>query len=233
MNDRYSDLEKDFNDIVFKNDKSKSHPILWLLVLFFVVTMLYVWFFQETETFRSSIQQEVYFLQEAFGDNDAIIVLNRAQRWYQSMMVSSGIEYELNIRTVPAPKMDEKGSVDKTMLLLSDYSHQLIDNTKLVVYQALLRVSTLIQWALLLFVFTFAFLADSYYQYRIRSKQFSKLNIKSSALALRSFGVIFIVMYLYLIAPMLSSYVVKYGPLFLCSVIIASGSMLIRNYVRF
>lgn len=159
---------------------------LGFMIWFF--SLLYCWFGMSAEQFRTDVINEVSIVQSAMTEEQSEIVFERVNDFYQTTMVNTGISGVIDRFYIKPEKSNGSG------VFIAGISERLVDNTKMWWYRSILRVNVLLEWILLGAVLIFAFMSDSYYEYRKRIYAFNQHNIKLAAMAFR---MIFIVLFPY------------------------------------
>lgn len=134
------------------------------LVIFFFI-LAYVFVFMEPDSFKTSLTEEVHQIDKTLGDKSAVIIINRAKKWYRFTFEKSGFSGFLNTL-----KMDTGLKGDTYWRTPMS---RIADNLKLLWYQACLRASVTLFWFFLILPMFVAAIADGYYKRRIKQHEFS------------------------------------------------------------
>lgn len=100
-------------------------------------------------------------------------------------------------------------------------------------YRSILRVNVLLEWLFLGAVLIFAFMSDSYYEYRKRIYAFNQHNVKLAAMAFRMIFIVLFSLWIFLVVPIIDGGFWRYLPLFFIGLCIILTTTIMREFQRF
>ncbi|CAK2246018.1 DUF4400 domain-containing protein [Vibrio crassostreae] len=198
---------------------------LGFMIWFF--SLLYCWFGMSAEQFRTDVINEVSIVQSAMTEEQSEIVFDRVNNLYQTTMVNTGISGVIDRFYITPEKSNGSG------VFIAGISERLVDNTKMWWYRSILRVNVLLEWLLLGAVLIFAFMSDSYYEYRKRIYAFNQHNVKLAAMAFRMIFIVLFSLWIFLVVPIIDGGFWRYLPLFFIGLCIILTTTIMREFQRF
>ena len=198
---------------------------LGFMIWFF--SLLYCWFGMSAEQFRADVINEVSIVQSAMTEEQSEIVFERVNDFYQTTMVNTGISGVIDRFYIKPEKSNGSG------VFIAGISERLVDNTKMWWYRSILRVNVLLEWLFLGAVLIFAFMSDSYYEYRKRIYAFNQHNVKLAAMAFRMIFIVLFSLWIFLVVPIIDGGFWRYLPLFFIGLCIILTTTIMREFQRF
>lgn len=181
-------MSSDFDDMIEGKDLEpnfQTGKALFYAVLLFS-TLVYVIFIIETADYAKQVESEVRSLRSITGIEEFKEVTGRADRWYESVMITSGGQEFLK------RAFGKHVENEKLKFGLSSWTNRLANNIPYIFYQGAFRLSSFTLWAWILLPFAFACIADAVNMWRAKIYGFAQMRIRKFHLWRRLMGYVFI-----------------------------------------
>lgn len=218
------------NKLIYGKGAEFQNRWLHVCFLIFFFSLLYAWFWLSPQEFRTGVVNEIDLLSRTMTPDQAAAITARVNEWYASVMISTGVSDFLDEFYLSVSQGDTN---NETVGFLGLFFERFVDNSKLWIYRSLLRINTLMQWMFLGSVLIFAFTADAYYNYQRRIDRFAKQNIKFIRLILKSMFIFFLLLWIYLVVPLIDGDFWRYLPLAFIAIVTVAMTTIIKDFQRF
>ncbi|WP_435000058.1 DUF4400 domain-containing protein (plasmid) [Vibrio scophthalmi] len=218
------------NKLIYGKGTEFQNRWIHVCFLIFFFSLLYAWFWLSPQDFRAGVVNELNLLSQTMTPEQAEAITLRVNEWYASLMVTTGISDRMDEFYSSATQGSDGND---TVGFLGLFFERFVDNSKLWIYRSLLRLNTLMEWMVLGSVLIFAFTADAYYNYQRRIDRFAKQNIKFIRLILKSMFIFFLLLWIYLVVPLIDGDIWRYLPLTFIAIVTVALTTIIKDFQRF
>jgi len=207
------------------SDRKNQHLSLSqrILLTLIMLTVAYLFIFMTPGAHRESLQKEITAFKTMATEEDQEIILARAKGYYYSGFIDTGVVIYLERLTIKQ-NINMEG-------WWRDHLIRIVDNLKLLFYQASFRFSLFGYWLLIGCPLVISLFADGYYKRRIKQYEFGVASIGSSKIALKVVAISILMIQIYFIFPYAGEYGIYLPPLMFL-LIGLMGQTILSNYSK-
>ena len=121
--------------------------VLWLVLLIFAAELMLISAMVPNDWLNDALQEEVESVRDSMGNEEAVSVKNKADSWFNSLMIKSGFISTVN--TFLLPQEDSVDTIDAdegANKAWFGFIEKRIEAIQRVVYHVMIRFSLLLTW---------------------------------------------------------------------------------------